>query len=69
MYSKNNHVEGACLIMKTADGFIIKTSDLYPVSGDDPDDYNYPLMALISTPKQYTTTTSSQKTYDVVLDQ
>lgn len=55
--------------MKTADGYVIKTRDLYPVSGDDPDDYNYPLYVLISTQKQYTTTTSSQKTYYAVLDQ
>lgn len=54
--------------MKTADGYIIKTSDLYPVSGNDPDDYNYPLIALVSTPKLYTVTVSTPKTYTVVMD-
>lgn len=44
--------------MKTADGYIIKTADGYPVVGKDPNDYNYPLTALIT----------PQKTYDAVMD-
>jgi len=40
--------------MKTADGYVVKTSDDYPVVGKDTSDYNYPLTATFSTPKTYT---------------
>jgi hypothetical protein len=39
--------------MKTADGYVVKTSDIYPVVGKDTSDYNYPLTSIISTPKTY----------------
>jgi len=40
--------------MKTYDGYVIKTADLYPVAGKDPDDYDYPLYADLTTPNVYT---------------
>ena len=40
--------------MKTADGYIIKTSDNYPTIGKDPSDYNYPLYSMCSIQKTYT---------------
>lgn len=53
--------------MKTADGYLVNTSGGYPVVGKDPDDYNYPLYALFSTPKTYTAEIFI-KTYTVVMD-
>ena len=54
--------------MKTYDGYVIKTADLYPVAGKDPDDYDYPLYAEFSTPKTYTVEISTPNIYTVEMD-
>ena len=40
--------------MKTSDRYVIKTSDLYPVAGKDPNDYDYPLTSKINEVMSYT---------------
>ena len=59
---------GAGRIMKTADGYIIKTSDNYPTIGKDPADYNYPLYSQCSAQKIYSTEID-RITYTAVVDQ
>lgn len=55
-------------VMRTIDGYIIKTKDSKPVICKNPDDYDYPLTSKISTGTSYTSVISTVTSYTSVVD-